>query len=202
MQRTSILQLYSLNIHIHTSPSFLALPYVFKLILLLVVYFTHSTVFNSIRFVLISHLRASNSLLLVIASAGLLSPSIHLTLAILRLLYDWRRHMTLIINLFSCVVPSLTKHLQINLKLVQRISGRLILNYNSTVALITALMLKLQAIAYNSEASMLLVIFLHLTEDQWTIFTLFNESVSTKIYLICNKRSLLFVNKEFVNISS
>jgi len=49
---------------------------------------------------------------------------------------------------------------------------------------------------------MLLVILLHLTEDQWTMFALFNESISTRMYLICNKRSLLFVNKELVNISS
>ena len=34
------------------------------------------------------------------------------------------------------------------------------------------------------------------------IFTLFNKSTSTKIYLICNKRSLLFINEELVNISS
>ena len=88
MRRTSTLQLYSLNIHIHTSPSFLALLYVFKLILLLVVYFTHSTVFNLIRFVLISRLRANNSLLLVIVFIGLLSLLIHLTSAILHLLYN------------------------------------------------------------------------------------------------------------------
>jgi len=49
---------------------------------------------------------------------------------------------------------------------------------------------------------MLLVILLHLTKDQWTMFTLFNKSASTRIYPICNKRSLLFINKELVNISS
>ena len=70
------------------------------------------------------------------------------------------------------------------------------------MALIAALILKLWAIAYNSEANILLVILLHLTEDQWTIFALFNESASTKIYLICDKRSLLFANKESVNISN
>jgi len=93
MRRTSILQLCSLKIHIYTSlsffPSFLpSLPYAFILVLLLVARSTHSTVFNSIRFVLISCLRANNSLLLVIASTGLLSPLIHLTLAISRLLYN------------------------------------------------------------------------------------------------------------------
>jgi hypothetical protein len=49
---------------------------------------------------------------------------------------------------------------------------------------------------------MLLVILLHLTKDQWTIFTLFNKSASTRIYPICNKKSLLFTNKKSVNISS
>jgi len=49
---------------------------------------THSTIFNLIQFVLISHLRANNSLLLVITFIKLLSPLIHLTLAILYLLYN------------------------------------------------------------------------------------------------------------------
>jgi hypothetical protein len=70
------------------------------------------------------------------------------------------------------------------------------------VALIAAPMLKPWAIAYNLKASTLLIILLHLTEDQWTIFALFNKSASTRIYLICNKRFLLFMNKELVNISS
>jgi hypothetical protein len=34
------------------------------------------------------------------------------------------------------------------------------------------------------------------------MFTLFDESASTKIYLIYNKRSLLFINEESVNISN
>jgi hypothetical protein len=34
------------------------------------------------------------------------------------------------------------------------------------------------------------------------IFILFNKSTSTKIYPIYNKRSLLFANKELINISS
>ena len=133
--------------------------------LLSVVYFTYFTVFNSIWFVLISHLRANNSLLLVIAFIGLLSLSIYLILAISRLLYNWHRHIILIISLFSCIVFSLIRHLEINLKSVQKISGRLILSYNSTIALITALISKLWAIVYNLEASILLVIFLYLTKD-------------------------------------
>src|SRR5580692_4070673 len=101
MRRTSTLQLYSLNIYIRTSLFFFALPYIFKLILSLVVRFTHSIVFNSIRFVSISRLRASDGLLLVIASVGLLSLLIYLTLAVLRLLYNWCRHIILIMSLFS-----------------------------------------------------------------------------------------------------
>jgi hypothetical protein len=57
-------------------------------VLLLVVYSTYSTIFNLIQFILISRLRANNGLLLVIASIGLLSLLIYLTLAILRLLYN------------------------------------------------------------------------------------------------------------------
>ena len=79
--------------------------------LLLVARSTYSTAFNLIRFMLISRLRANNGLLLVIASIGLLSLLIYLTLAISRLLYNWRRHITLIISLFSYIVPSLTRYL-------------------------------------------------------------------------------------------
>jgi len=115
MRRTSILRLCSLKIPIYTSlsflPSFLLCPYAFRLVLLLVARSTYSTIFNSIWFVLISRLRANNGLLLVIASVGLLSLLIYLTLAISRLLYNWRRHIILTISLFSCVVPSLIRHL-------------------------------------------------------------------------------------------
>ena len=154
MRRTSICNLCSSNIHIHTSPSFLpccystgcnstrlsqivpdciigigrlphiavhccTLPYIAIYYYTYasinwvanIVYSTYSTVFNLIWFISISHLRANNNLLLVIASAGLLSLLIHLTLAISRLLYDWRRHIISIINLFSCVVFSLIRYL-------------------------------------------------------------------------------------------
>ena len=77
------------NLYMYFSSFFLAsLFYAFKLILLSVVYFTYFTVYNLIWFVLISHLRANNSLTLVIVSTGLLSLLIYLTLAILRLLYN------------------------------------------------------------------------------------------------------------------
>jgi hypothetical protein len=80
-------------------------------------------------------------------------------------------------------------------------SNRLVLSCNLTIALITALMLKLWAMAYNLEASMLLVILLHLTEDQWTMFALFNESANTRIYPICDKRSLLFVKCLYIKFN-
>ena len=115
MRRTNILQLYSSKIYIRVSPfflpSFFALPYAFKSVLLSVVYFTYSTVFNLIRFVLISYLRANNGLLLVITSIGLLFLLIYLTLAISCLLYNQRRHIILIISLFSYVILSLIRHL-------------------------------------------------------------------------------------------
>jgi len=82
------MQFKHLYTHFSSLPSLLTLPYTFKLVLLSVVRSTYSTIFKLIRFVLISRLRANNSLLLVIASIGLLSPSIHLTLAISRLLYN------------------------------------------------------------------------------------------------------------------
>jgi hypothetical protein len=100
------------NLYTHFSlPYSLTLPYTFRLVLLLVVRSTHSTAFNLIRFILISRLRANNSLLLVIVSIGLLSLLIYLTLAISCLLYNWRRHIILIISLFSYIVPSLIRYL-------------------------------------------------------------------------------------------
>ena len=44
-------------------------------------------------------------------------------------------------------------------------SGKLILNCNLSMALIAVLVLKLWAIEYNLEASILLVTLLYLTED-------------------------------------
>ena len=115
MQRTSILRLCSLKIYIYAFfsflPSFFALPYAFKLVLLSVIYFTYFTVFNLIWFILISRLKANNSLLLVIASVKLLSLLIYLTLAISRFLYNWRRHIILIISLFFYIVFSLIRYL-------------------------------------------------------------------------------------------
>ena len=63
-------------------------------------------------------------------------------------------------------------------------------------------MLKLQAIVYNLEANTLLGTLLYLTKNQQTIFALFNKFTSTKIYPICDKKSLLFVNKKLANTSS
>jgi hypothetical protein len=86
--------------------------------------------------------------------------------------------------------------------LIFTVLSKTVVSYNLTMALIVTLMLKPSAIVYNLEASIFLVTLLYLTKDQWIIFTLFVESASTRIYLICNKRSLLFTNKKLVNISS
>ena len=49
-------------------------------------------------------------LFFVMASAGLLCPSIHFTSEISCRSHDWQRHIRSIINRFSCVVPNFTKH--------------------------------------------------------------------------------------------
>jgi len=61
---------------------------------------------------------------------------------------------------------------------VQRTSGKLTYKTLSSVDLIAAPILKPCAILYSSEANTLLVIFLHLIKDQWTIFALFEASTS------------------------
>ena len=69
------------------------------------------------------------------------------------------------------------------------------------VALRAPAILKPSTIVYNSEASTLLVTLLYLTEVQYSIFTRLSlESII--IVPICDKRSLLFVNKALVKTSS
>ena len=70
-----------------------------------------------------------------------------------------------IIRRFSCVVPSLTRHLYSDLEFIQRISGKSILSTLSIIDLIEALILKPWAILYSFEAKTLLVTLLHLVED-------------------------------------
>jgi len=70
-----------------------------------------------------------------------------------------------IIRRFSCVVPSLTRHLYSDLEFVQRISGRSIPSTLSIVDLTKALMSNPWAIPYSSKAKTLLVTLLYLVED-------------------------------------
>ena len=106
-----------------------------------------------------------------------------------------------IIRRFSLIVPSLTRHLQSDFELVQSISGSLIYRSYLIVNLITALILNLQAITQSSKASTLLVTLLYLIKDQYIILALFVISINTRIQPICDKRSLLFINKASVNTS-
>jgi hypothetical protein len=105
--------------------------------------FTYSFTSNCNMFVSISRLRAFEDFDFVIASAGFDSPLIYLTFAISLRLYAWQRHIILIISRFSCIVPSLTKHLYNNFEFVQKISGKSISSTLSIVDFIKALMSKL-----------------------------------------------------------
>ena len=88
--------------HLYVLPTLIICPYP---------RFTHSFTFNYNIFVLISRLRAFEDFDFVIASARFNSPLIYLTSAISLCLYAQQRHITSIISRFSCVIPSLTKHL-------------------------------------------------------------------------------------------
>jgi hypothetical protein len=113
-----------------------------------------------------SEVKALQGLDFVIASAGLVFPSIHLIFAISLLSYDCLRHIRSIINLFSAVVPSLTKQSNKDFESVRRINGREICSIRSMVDLIIASTSKSLVIAYSSVANMLLVTRLHLVDDQ------------------------------------
>ena len=153
--------------------------------------------------VLIRSCNAPYGLALVIASAGLLFPSIHLISMISLCLYDCLRYITLTIKRFSWVFPSFTKQLYRDFESVQMIigsgsSGKVEADKSeievdelskvemeaeldevmifSTVDLMIDPASKPCAIAYNSEAKMLLVTRLHFVDDQWMIFALLNWS--------------------------
>src|SRR5450756_623724 len=87
---------------------------------------THSSTSNCSVFVSIRYLRAFEGFDFVIESAGFESPLIHLTSAISRRLYAWRRHITSIMRRFSRVVPNLTRHSYNDFESVQTTSGRFI----------------------------------------------------------------------------
>jgi hypothetical protein len=124
-------------------------------------------------------------------------------LVIRRLSYAWRKHKMSIIRCFSCVVPNFTRHSYSDLESVHSARGKLsICSINSIVCLIEALVSKLWAIPYNSDASTLRVIRLHFVDDQYKMFVLSCLSVSTIIYPICDEWSGLLAKEESVNTSS
>ena len=126
---------------------------------------THSEVVRLTLFVSINVFKAVMALVFVMESAGLLSSFIHLTSVIFRRSYDWRRLMISIISRFLLVVPSLTRHLYNDFESVQMTIGTSYWRTWKSVAFNTTPMSKPWAIAYNSEASTLLVTCLHLIED-------------------------------------
>ena len=143
-------------LHLYSPPILTICPYLRS---------THSSTSNCSVFVLMRVLRAFEAFDFVIAFAGFDLPLIHLTSATSLRSYAWRRHIISIIRRFSCIVPNLTKHSYNDFEFVQRTSGKSILSILSIVDLIKAPISKLWAIAYNSEANMLLVTLLHLVED-------------------------------------
>ena len=136
------------------------------------------------------------------ASARFDSPLIHLTSATSRRLYACQRHIISIISLFSAIVPNLTRQSNRDFESVHRTSGRLIWSALSIVDFIVAVISNPWAIAYSSEASTLLVTLLHLVDDQWSMFAFPESSLMTRIYPICDKRSLLFAKDESIKTSS
>ena len=82
---------------------------------------THSVTYSLTIFMLIKSFNAWQGFNFIIASIGLLPPSIHLILAISLLSYNYHKHIRSTINHFSCVVLSLTKQLYRDFKSVQRV---------------------------------------------------------------------------------
>lgn len=84
---------------------------------------THPSRSSSRRLVSTSFCNASHPLSLIIASAGFLSPLIHRISVISRRSYDCLGHRRSIINRFSCVVSSLTRHSYRDLESIHMVRG-------------------------------------------------------------------------------
>ena len=98
---------------------------------------THSIISRLTFLVSISFFRAVEPLDLVMESAGLLHPWIHLISVISCLSYVWRRLMISIIRRFSWVVPNLIKQSYRDFESVQSINGMSAWRMFINVALIT-----------------------------------------------------------------
>lgn len=103
---------------------------------------------------------------------------------------------------FSQVMPSLTKHSYNDFKSVQKIIDTDCIKTYSIVHFNTALTSNLCTIAQNLDADTLLVIFLHLIDNQQMIFTLFLLLIKVITNLIFDKKSYLFANNASVKITS
>ena len=162
----------------------------------LVTFVLKLTLFESMR-----SLKALQAFPFVIAWAGFDSPLIHLISVIIRRSYDWRGHIRSTINLFSWVLPNLTRRSYSDFESVQRTRGSSSCKIFSIIALITAPWSKPWAILYSSEASTERTL-LHLMEDQCMIFALLSLSARTITKPICEVLSLLLANEASVNTTS
>jgi hypothetical protein len=137
---------------------------------------THSSVFRSMIFVSISFVKVWHELIFVIASIEFVSSSIHRIFVISLRSYDWRRHIKSIINRFSDVVSSLTRQSYNDLESVNSIIDReKIFKIRWMIDLMTESASNSCVIAYNSIVKTLLIILLHLIDDQWIIFALWSS---------------------------
>ena len=125
-----------------------------------------------IRLFSITFFKVDEALALVMDSAELWFPWIHLTSVISRRSYDWRKIITSIIRRFSFVVPSLTRQSQKDFEFVYRMSRKTDFSIFPNDAFITAPMSNPFAIPYNSAARTLCVTRLHFIEDQCMMLVL------------------------------
>ena len=101
---------------------------------------------------------------------------IHLISVISRLLYDWRRLMTSIISRFSLVISSFIKQSYSDLLSMQIINRTSDPSVFEMIAFRTVFKSNSWAKTYNSKTKTLLIIRLHLMNDQWKILTVSVES--------------------------
>jgi hypothetical protein len=127
-------------------------------------------------FVSISFVRIWHELIFVIASTEFVFSSIHRIFVIFIRSYDWRRQIKSIINRFSDVISSLTRQSYSNLESVSSIiDSERIFKIRWMIDLMTEPASNSCVIAYNSVVKTLLIILIHLIDDQWIIFALWSS---------------------------
>ena len=157
---------------------------------------------NCSLFVSINVFKLLPHLSFVIASAMFCFPSIQTISDISLRSYAWRRNIMSIINLFSCVEPSLTRQSYRDFEsvYVTRLTDRR--RICCTVDLITIALSKPRDIAYSSAANTLRVIRRHLTDAQCMMLALLYLSANKTTKPIWDDKSALFAKEEFVNITT